>query len=150
MEEDRRNVIGYFHSLEVPYNATEEQEVALEQKRIEFVVSIDKVKDRTDLLDYRDYGTDLHLILFQFHLFPNDETLSLYKGVENYRSKEKSIGINISIDNQFFKFSDQERRRFLNDMMLDRMKELVQRLSRKKLDFEFEKLLKDFELRLMR
>jgi len=82
-----------------------------------------------------DYGKDLQLALFQFYVLPLLEQLVYLKDIERYRPKERAIGIPIIIhDQNFFDRSDFERRRFLKDVILEKLDLLALVVKRNKLD----------------
>lgn len=53
-------------------------------------------------LSYADYGRDLKRILFQFYIMPCDYERIHIKEIEQYRKKEKSIGIPVVVERSFF------------------------------------------------
>ena len=53
-------------------------------------------------IQYSDYGQDLKRILFQFYVLPCDYERMHITDIENYRKREKAIGISIIIENDFF------------------------------------------------
>lgn len=55
-------------------------------------------------IQYSDYGQDLKRILFQFYVLPCDYERVHIRDIENYRKREKAIGISIIIES-LFKFS---------------------------------------------
>lgn len=59
-------------------------------------------------IQYSDYGQDLKRILFQFYVLPCDYERMHIKDIENYRKREKAIGISIIIESDFFQYSDAE------------------------------------------
>lgn len=64
----------------------------------------------------------------------------------NYRRKEKSIGLPVIIhDENFFNRSDLERRRFLKDVILEKLALLAKVVKRNKLDTDIELLKSDVE-----
>ena len=53
-------------------------------------------------IQYSDYGQDLKRILFQFYVLPCDYERVHIRNIENYRKREKAIGISIIIESDFF------------------------------------------------
>ena len=52
-------------------------------------------------LSYVDYGKDLKRILFQFYIMPCDYERICIKEIEQYRKKEKAIGIPIIVERTY-------------------------------------------------
>jgi hypothetical protein len=68
--------------------------------------SLKKLKNET-------YGRDLMIILFQFYVKPLPIELQNLKEIEDYRKKEKAIGIPIIVTNEnFFNKSEEGRYTF--------------------------------------
>lgn len=61
-------------------------------------------------IPYSNYGQDLKRILFQFYVLPCDYERMHISDIENYRKREKAIGISIIIENDFFQYSDAQRK----------------------------------------
>src|SRR5690606_34001733 len=86
-------------------------------------------------LNNEDYGQDIKLILFQFYLNPLPIELKGIKDIENYRKKEKSIGIPIIItDENFYGESEEGRYNFLKQSIFQKMNILEEVVKKKKLD----------------
>lgn len=64
-------------------------------------------------LSYVDYGKDLKRILFQFYIMPCDYERIHIKEIEQYRKKEKAIGIPIIVERFFSSFQKQREENFL-------------------------------------
>jgi hypothetical protein len=93
-----------------------------------------------------DYGENLQLALFQFYVLPLLEQLAYLKDIERYRPKERAIGIPIIIhDENFFNKSDLERRKFLKDIILEKLDLLAVVVKRNKLDTDIALLKSDVE-----
>ncbi|MCH8622567.1 hypothetical protein [Undibacterium sp. TS12] len=91
-----------------------------------------------------DYGSGLNIILFQFYLNPLPYELNNLKEIENYRKKEKSIGIPIIANSEnFFDREENERYQFLRSAILGKISLLENVVKRNKLDFNVEKLRAD-------
>ena len=99
-------------------------------------------------LSYVDYGKDLKRILFQFYIMPCDYERIHIKEIEQYRKKEKAIGIPIIVERSFFQFSETERREFLVSSMLSKFNTLENVVENKKLDTDIEKLIFDFKQKI--
>ena len=99
-------------------------------------------------LSYIDYGKDLKRILFQFYIMPCDYERIHIKEIEQYRKKEKAIGIPIIVERPFFQFSETERRDFLVSSMLSKFNILGNVVKNKKLDTNMTKLVHDFSYNL--
>jgi hypothetical protein len=86
-------------------------------------------------LKHSDYGNDLMLILFQFYVNPDLDLLAALKEIENYRKKEKSIGIPIVVNQvNFFSKSEEGRYSFLKQSLLQKLDILAVVVEKKKLD----------------
>ena len=70
------------------------------------------------------------------------------KEIEQYRKKEKAIGIPIIVERSFFQFSETERRKFLVSSMLSKFNLLRNVVKNKKLDTNMTKLVYDFTCKL--
>ena len=95
-------------------------------------------------LKSKDYGQDLLLILFQFYVNPIPYLLQNLKEIENYRKKEKSIGIPIIInDDNFFCKTEDEKYEFLKKSILYKLDILENVIVKKKLDTKLNLLKSD-------
>ena len=99
-------------------------------------------------LSYADYGRDLKRILFQFHIMPCDYERMHIKEIEQYRKKEKAIGIPIVVERTFFQYSETKRREILVSSMLSKFNLLRDVVKNKELDTNMAKLIHDFEYKL--
>ena len=70
--------------------------------------------------------------------------LNALKEIENYRKKEKSIGVSIVVtDENFFNKSEEGRYNFLKDSILQKLGLLNESVKKKKLDTNMELLIDD-------
>lgn len=92
-------------------------------------------------LKWKEYGQDFELILFQFYVKPTREQRDVLRNIENYRKKEKSIGIPVIIDeDNFFKRDNVDRQTFIKKTILDRLELLREKVKRNKLDLDISRL----------
>jgi hypothetical protein len=104
------------------------------------------ISDKLKRLKIKDYGNDLILVLFEFNVKPTPIELSYLKEIGSYRKKEKSIGIPIIItDENFFNKTEEERYRFLKEVILNKMDLLENVVKKKKLDTDVKKLKGDID-----
>lgn len=97
-------------------------------------------------LMHSDYGVDLKTILFQFYLNPIPVELAKLKAIGSYRKNEKSVAVTVIVDNDnFFKRTDEERRHFLKEAILNRAALLEGVAKKRKLDTDFKRLKIDLE-----
>lgn len=98
-------------------------------------------------LEGNDYGKNLKLILFRFHVegtlpLPIQEFISL----QRYSKKEKAISIIIPVHKREFDISDNfKNRKLITDKTLDGLDKVRQRLEKKFKDIDFDKLEKDYK-----
>jgi uncharacterized small protein (DUF1192 family) len=151
MKESDDAILGCFVSgpaLYPEYIGTE-TEKKLEQKCKLFRSYIwgeSGICDQLKSLRRIDYGKNLQLALFQFYVLPLLEQLIYLKDIERYRPKERAIGIPIIIhDENFFNRSDSERRKFLKDVILEKLDLLAVVIKRNKLDTNIALLKSDVE-----
>lgn len=97
-------------------------------------------------LDRSDYGEDLKLVLFQFYVNPlNIETAKIPE-IEEYRKREKSIGIPMIINNEnFFSKDETYRQTYIRSEMLKKIDLLEAVVQKKKLDTNINKLRDDLK-----
>ena len=92
------------------------------------------------------YGKDLKIILFQFYVNPLPHQLEGLNKIENYRKKEKSIGIPIVITTEnFFNKVEGERFAFLKQSILQKLDSLEELIKSKKLDTKIGLLKSDLD-----
>jgi len=113
----------------------------------DYIWGEDGVSERIKKLKYFNYGNDLKLILLQFYINPISYTLDNLKEIENYRKKEKSIGISIVVDDQnFFSLSNNLRNKFLHNSILQKTDLLTEVINIKGLDTNIVSLNNDLKL----
>jgi hypothetical protein len=102
------------------------------------------IKNTLKKLKHEDYGKDIALILFQFYVNPIPYLLQNLEDIENYRKKEKSIGIPIIVnDENFFNKFEKDRHSFLKQIILQKFDLLAEVVKKKKLDTNIELLKAD-------
>ncbi len=130
------NIIGCFVSL----NMNDEQGDSF-RKYLWGDKGIDQTMKR---LNYEDYGKDIKRILFQFYVNPIPYELNNLKNIENYRKRERAIGIPIIINNEnFFSKSESGRYDFIIFSILQKLDVLAATITKKKLDTKIESLKDD-------
>ncbi len=137
---NNKNIFGCYVSVTQAYTDDSQyvKDLAIEQGKLfrSYIWGEKGICDSLLIkLNYDDYGNDLILVLFQFYVNPIPITIQALKEIENYRNKEKSIGIPIIINNEnFFSKSDGERYNFLKQSILEKLKLLTDVIKKKKLD----------------
>ena len=102
------------------------------------------IGDALKKLRNENYGNDIAIVLFQFYIKPIPYLLNALKEIENYRKKEKSIGVSIVVtDENFFNKSEEGRYNFLKDSILQKLGLLNESVKKKKLDTNMELLIDD-------
>lgn len=97
-------------------------------------------------LEHKAYGKDLGLILLQFYVNPMPFSLQHIKEIERYRPKEKSIGLPIIVNQEnFFSQTEEARRIFLRNAILQKLALLAQVITKKKLDTNIDLLIADVQ-----
>lgn len=150
MTNNKENIIGCFVSGQtLMYDASEKQK-EMSKKYAElfskFIWGVNGIDRHLKKLNHKNYGNDLLLILFQFYLNPLPIELENLKEIENYRKKEKSIGIPVIIYcEDFFNKSDAEKYMFLKQSILKKMDLLHDVINKKKLDTNIKLLKADME-----
>lgn len=144
-----KRIIGFFSSLSLPGGTTDEEDGYFEKLDEEFrsyIWGVTGIADKFDKLKSSDYGYDLRLVLFQFNVFPDKLKLSLLTEIEDFRPKEKAVGVNIYVDQEnFFDRPETERRKFLGNAILDRLDLVASLVERSKFDTEVDKLRLDVQ-----
>lgn len=99
-------------------------------------------------IQYSDYGQDLKRILFQFYVLPCDYERVHIRNIENYRNREKAIGISIIIESDFFQYSDAQRKCILVASIISKIEGLKEIIKKKRLDTNLEQLVLDLKQEL--
>lgn len=149
---DDMNILAFFVSypsllVDAPENAAEEAIKKGDEFR-SYIWGEKGVDVHLKSLLYADYGKDLKRILFQFYIMPCDYERMHIKEIEQYRKKEKAIGLSIVVERSFFLLSDTERREFIVSSMLSKFNILRNVVKNKKLDTNMIKLVHDFRCNL--
>ena len=144
------NIFSCFVSVTQPYpNASQEiKDLALEQGRLfrSYIWSEKGIYNTLKKLKHEDYGKDLKLVLFQFYVNPLPIEVQNLKAIENYRKREKSIGMSIIVnDENFFSKSEKERYSFLKKSILQKLELLANVVKQKKLDTKMDLLKSDIQ-----
>lgn len=92
-----------------------------------------------------DYGQDVELILLQFNVNPVLEWSQPTRQIENFRPKEKSVGVWITIDNDYFDKDEKDRNQYVKDVILSRLQDLKKRFKARKFDIDMDKLISDVD-----
>ena len=145
------NIFGCF----ISYPSFYEEEITIEMRKratadgdlFKTYIWGDKgISDKLKNLNYKSYGEDIKLALFQFYLKPIPYLLNHLKDIESYRKKEKAIGISIIVnDDNFFCKSEEERYDFLKQSILAKLDLLSEVVKKKKLDTNMELLKSDLQ-----
>ena len=94
-----------------------------------------------------NYGNDMELLLIQYYVEGRFSSyLPSQPKLGNYVKKNKDIAVAIGVTRaQFHSRNEFERREFIFDITLNAIKLFNERLIKKKLDINFDKLLCDFQ-----
>lgn len=130
------NIIGFYAS----FNADETDEELVRS----YLWSDNGLKSRLSHLKWKNYGQSLQIILFQVYVRPIPYMRKNLREIENYRPKEKSIGISIILDNEnFFNLSETDRQQFFVEIIIDKLGLMDLKVKRNKLDFDISQLIAD-------
>ena len=93
----------------------------------------------------KNYGKDLDLLLIQYYV---EGKFSSYIPVEpkpgNYKAKSKDIAVAVGVTREaFHNCNEFERREFIVDSTINAINIVKKRLTKKKLDIDFDKLVRD-------
>lgn len=150
MNENDNNILGCFVSGPARYPDANPETIENLKNKGElfrsYIWGEYGVSNPLKTLKHSDYGKDLKLALFQFYVLPLLEELTYLKEIERYRPKERAIGIPIIIhDENFFNKSDFDRRKFLGNVILEKLDLLAVVIKRNKLDTNLDLLKADVE-----
>ncbi|MGG5487116.1 hypothetical protein [Gaetbulibacter sp. PBL-D1] len=130
------NIIGFFAS----FNAGETDQKIVK----DYLWSDSGLKNKLAHLKWKNYGQGLQIILFQVYVKPIPYERRNLREIENYRPKEKSIGIPIILDNEnFFKLSETDRQQFFAESIVKKLGLVELKVKRNKLDFDILRLITD-------
>jgi len=132
------NIIGFYAS----FNSD-----GIEQEQIKaYLWGDDGLKNKLNSLKWQTYGKDLHLILFRVYVNPIPHLRFALREIENYKTKEKAIGIPVILDkDNFFNLDESNRQKFFKTIMLRKLELLQKKIKRNKLDLNIEKLKSDVD-----
>ena len=147
---DNSNILGCYVSITSgKYDDDQKtKDLASEQGQLfrTYIWGEKGICDTLKKLKHQNYGKDLILILFQFHVNPFVIELQNLKEIENYRRKEKAIGIPIIVNNEnFFCKSEEARYAFLKQSIFQKLDVLAEVVKTKKFDTKMDLLKSDLE-----
>lgn len=99
------------------------------------------IAQKLKVIPYEPYGNDLEFILIGFQVTPIEYSRNAIKDVDGYSRKEKSIGVNIIIEEDFFTLSKEEQFNHIKKAILSRLDMLKRTIARRKLDTDIDKLI---------
>lgn len=143
---DKTNILGCFLKIGFDPNLREQDFADLDNQFSPYIWGKRGISDKLKTLKSVDYGKDLQLALFEFHVKPTPTELSYLKEIGSYHKKDNSIGIPIIItDENFFNKTEEERYQFLKEAILNKMDLLENVVKKKKLDTDVKKLKTDID-----
>ncbi len=135
------NIIGFFASFN--FGETDEELVK------SYLWSDTGLKNKLAHLKWKKYGNGLKIILFQVYVKPIPYERKNLREIENYRRKDKSIGIPIILDNEnFFKLTETERQQFFEETIVDKLGLVESKVKQNKLDSDISQLIADVKTSL--
>lgn len=145
---ENKNILGCFVSSYASLRESDQKTTDPAEQKGElfrsYIWGETGIGDTLKKLRHEDYGKDLVMILFQFYVNPIPYLLENLKEIENYRRKEKAIGIPIIVDDEnFFNKSEEERQKFLKHSIFQRLDVLARVVKQKKLDTNIDLLKSD-------
>lgn len=90
-------------------------------------------------------SNDLRFILVSLYVNPPESLAPHIKDIEKYDSGDRSIGMSIIINNDFFNKEESERLKYLRDMILNRLNQLSLSIAKKRFDIDMSQLINDVE-----
>ena len=143
---DKTNILGCFFKIGFDPKLKEQDFQDIANQFRPYIWGEKGISNQLKTLKIDDYGKDLKLALFEFHVKPTSVELQYLKDIESYRKKEKSIGIPIIItDENFFNKTEEERYVFLKVSIMQKMDLLEAVVKRRKLDTNMKQLKSDLE-----
>jgi hypothetical protein len=148
MENNKDNILGCYVSISLgDFNDSDQEKEKMKKDGEvfrEYIFGINGINNKIKELKNHTYGNDFKLILFQFYVNPIQYEIMHIKEVESYRKKEKSVGLSIIINHQtFFSKSEEQRIKFIQSIMLDRLEQI--NAKKNKYDLNIDKLKQDLE-----
>ncbi len=141
MERDNDNIIAFYAS----FNDGESKEDLVKS----YIWGEGGLKNTLANLNWQRYGDGLEIILFEIYVNPIPYQRKFLREIGSYRSKEKSIGIPIILDEfNFFRYSESEKKRFFTSVILDKLELVRVKVKRNKLNFNISKLIDDVNKQL--
>ena len=135
-EKNDENIIGFFAS----FNAGETDQELVK----DYLWSDSGLKNKLSHLKWKNYGEGFKIILFQIYVKPIPYLRQNLKEIENYRPKEKSIGIPVILDNEnFFNLSESDRQQFFAETIVEKLGLVELKVKRNKLNFDIVRLIAD-------
>lgn len=140
------NFFGCFFKVCFDPNLSEQDFAKLAEMFRDIIWGEKGICNTIKILKHQNYGKDLELVLFQFYLKPTLSEVQNIKEIESYRKNEKSIGVPIIVnDDNFFDHSDDERRKFLKQSVLQKLEKLSEVVKKRKLDTNIDLLRVDLK-----
>jgi len=140
------NIFGCFMKVGFDPNLSENDFLNLANIFRAYVWGERGICDSLKMLKHEKYGCDLKLVLFQFYVKPTFPELQKLKEIEQYRKREKAIGVPIIItDANFFSKTEGDRYKFLKASVLLKMDLLEQVIRKKGLDTKMDLLKADLK-----
>ncbi len=140
------NLIGNFVSNHVPFNGSEDEQEEAKKRGCLFrniVWGVNGIEECLKPILAENYGTDLELILLQYYILPHELTRPHIREVECFRPKEKSIGLSIIIELDFFDWDEAQQRKWLKEMVVQRLNDLAIRIKRKRHNMAMDRVIED-------
>lgn len=135
-EKTDENIIRFYAS----FNAGETDQELIKS----YLWNDNGLKNKLAHLKWKNYGQDLQIILFQVYVKPIAYLRKNLRKIENYRPKEKSIGISVILDHKnFFKLSESDRQQFFAETIVEKLGLVELKVKRNKLDFDISQLIAD-------
>lgn len=140
---DGKNLFGCFVSATLPLNRTENDEKLAKRFR-EFVLGESGISKKICVLPFSKYGAEVEFVLLKFYLNPIQIELDNILDVGRYRKREKSFDISIvfnASDNSDEDYLEWDG--FAKKMIILRLHQLKQVISKKKLDTQMDAVIRD-------